>query len=323
MSGGEIQATAVHTALAGFPLRETPGAVAILLILAAAAVPAAAGLVRRRVTALALTAGAAVCLLAGLYLAFLSGDVVPAVAPMITLLLATLGITGARALTGALQRQYVHDVFGRFVPGSVVEEALAKTGNDLRLGGTELNATVLFCDLRGFTQFSETLTPEQVIAVLNEYLSSMSDAILDHGGTLATYMGDGIMAIFGAPVAQPDHADRAVAAAREMVGARLSAFNAWLREGGAEHEFRMGVGINSGPVLSGNVGSQRRLEYTAVGDVTNTASRLEGMTKGTPHQVFVADSTRRRMHSSDPLSLVGDFEVRGRKQPIRVWTLSA
>jgi adenylate cyclase len=150
----------------------------------------------------------------------------------------------------------------------------------------------------------------------------MSDAILDHGGTLTSYMGDGIMAVFGAPVAQPDHADRAVAAASEMVGDRLRGFNDWLAEGGVEHRFQMGVGINSGPVLSGNVGSARRLEYTAVGDTTNTASRLEGMTKGTPHTVFVADSTHRRMRSADGLVAVGDLEVRGRDQPIRVWALS-
>ena len=321
MSGAEIQANAIHTVLEGFPLRQAPGAVAILLVLAAAGVPAAAGLARRRVAAVALVAAAA-CLLVGLQLAFLAGAIVPATAPAVTLLLATLGVTCARALTSALQRQHVHDVFGRFVPGSVVDEALAKTGDDLRLGGTELDATIVFCDLRGFTRFSETLTPERVITVLNEYLSSMSDAILDHGGTLTAYMGDGIMAVFGAPVAQPDHADRAVAAANEMVGPRLARFNDWLSEGGVEHRFRMGIGINSGPVLSGNVGSARRLEYTAVGDTTNTASRLEGMTKDTPHQVFVADSTRRRMTATDGLVAVGDLEVRGRAQPIRVWALS-
>ena len=322
MSGAEIQATAIHTALAGFPLRQTPGAVGILLILATAAVPAAAGLARRRLVALALVAAAALSLLAGLYLAFLAGEIAPAVTPVTTLFLATLGVTGARALTSALQRQHVRDVFGRFVPGSVVDEALAKTGADLRLGGTELDATVLFCDLRGFTQFSETLKPARVIAVLNEYLSSMSDAILDHGGTLTAYMGDGIMAVFGAPIAQPDHADRAVAAAIEMVGDRLGGFNDWLSEGGVEHRFSMGIGINSGSVLSGNVGSARRLEYTAVGDTTNTASRLEAMTKDTLYQVFVADSTRRRMTSTEALVSVGDLEVRGREQPVQVWALS-
>ncbi len=110
----------------------------------------------------------------------------------------------------------------------------------------------------------------------------MSDAILDHGGTLVSYMGDGIMAVFGAPLEQADHADRALRRRPRDARARLPAFNAWLREQGFGDGFRMGIGLNSGAVMSGNVGSERRLEYTAIGDTTNTASRLEGMTKGTP-----------------------------------------
>ena len=149
----------------------------------------------------------------------------------------------------------------------------------------------MFSDLRGFTSFAEKMPVDQVIEVLNRYLTEMSDAILDHGGTLVAYMGDGIMAVFGAPVEQPDHADRALAAAREMLGPRLERFNEYLRGEGLGEGFRMGIGLNSGQVMSGNVGSERRLEYTAIGDTTNTAARLEGMTKGTPHMLFAAEST--------------------------------
>ena len=152
----------------------------------------------------------------------------------------------------------------------------------------------MFSDLRGFTSFAETLEPAQVIASLNRYLTAMSEAILDHGGTLVAYMGDGIMAVFGAPLEQDDHADRALAAAREMLD-RLEGFNEWLREEGLHEGFKMGIGLNSGQVMSGHVGSERRLEYTALGDTTNTAARLEGMTKGTPYQLYVADSTRSRL----------------------------
>jgi adenylate cyclase len=149
----------------------------------------------------------------------------------------------------------------------------------------------------------------------------MREAILDHGGTLVAYMGDGIMAVFGAPLAQDDHADRAVAAARDML-ARLEGFNAWLREAGLHEGFKMGIGLNTGPVMSGHVGSERRLEYTALGDTTNTAARLEGMTKGTPYQLYVADSTRERLRRpADDLVPVGEFEVRGRKATIKLWSL--
>jgi adenylate cyclase len=160
-----------------------------------------------------------------------------------------------------------------------------------------------------------------VIAALNRYLTAMSEAILDHGGTLVAYMGDGIMAVFGAPLKQEDHADRALAAARDMLS-RLQGFNEALREDGLHEGFKMGIGLNSGPVMSGNVGSERRLEYTALGDTTNTAARLEGMTKGTPHQLFLADSTRDALlQRPDDLIEVGEFEVRGRKATIKLWSL--
>jgi adenylate cyclase len=149
----------------------------------------------------------------------------------------------------------------------------------------------------------------------------MSDAIMDHGGTLVAYMGDGIMAVFGAPIEQADHADRAVAAAAEMLGERLARFNAWMSEAGLGDGFDMGIGINSGNVMSGQVGSERRIEYTAIGDTTNTAARLEGMTKGTPHQVFVADSTRALMANPEALAHVDELAVRGRSASVRVWTL--
>ncbi|HEX5619801.1 MAG TPA: adenylate/guanylate cyclase domain-containing protein, partial [Solirubrobacteraceae bacterium] len=177
-------------------------------------------------------------------------------------------------------------------------------------------------DLRGFTSFSETLEPERVIESLNMYLTQMSEAILDHGGTLVAYMGDGIMAVFGAPLQQDDHADRALAAARDML-TQLEGFNGWLREQELHQGFKMGIGLNTGPVMSGNVGSERRLEYTALGDTTNTAARLEGMTKGTPHQLYVADSTRAALRTpADDLIEVGDFEVRGRKAKIKLWSMA-
>ena len=161
-----------------------------------------------------------------------------------------------------------------------------------------------------------------MIDALNRYLTAMSEAILDHGGTLVAYMGDGIMAVFGAPLQQDDHADRALAAARDML-ARLEGFNGWLREQELHQGFKMGIGLNTGPVMSGNVGSERRLEYTALGDTTNTAARLEGMTKGTPHQLYVADSTRDALRTpATDLVEVGEFEVRGRKAKIRLWSVA-
>ena len=184
--------------------------------------------------------------------------------------------------------------------------------------------TVLFSDVRGFTTFSETRAPDEVIDVLNRYLTVMSDVVDRHEGALISYMGDGIMAVFGAPMDQPDHADRALAAGREMVGPALEAFNTEVREAGLHDGFRIGVGLNSGPVMAGNVGSERRMEYTTIGDATNTASRLEGMTKGSGWSVFMADSTKEMLTEPvDDLVHVDDFEVRGREAKITVWSIQA
>src|SRR2546423_8035983 len=135
-------------------------------------------------------------------------------------------------------------------------------------------------------------------------------------------MDDDIMAVFGAPIERPDHADRGLAAAREMLGPRLGRFNDWLRTEGLSEGFRMGVGLNSGPVMSGNVGSERRREYTAIGDTPNTAARLEGMTKGTPHQLFASAPPRPplRPAAEDPLYAAG-FQGRGRDQRISASSL--
>jgi adenylate cyclase len=150
----------------------------------------------------------------------------------------------------------------------------------------------------------------------------MTEAVLEAGGTIISYMGDGIMALFGAPLEQDDHADRALLAARQMIGPRLDRFNGWLAEQGFDHSFAMGVGLNSGIVMAGNVGSEQRVEYTAIGDTTNTASRLEGLTKDSDAMLFIADSTRERMNSGrEELSFVGELAVRGRSAKLSVWTL--
>jgi class 3 adenylate cyclase len=222
-----------------------------------------------------------------------------------------------------LEREHVRDLFSRFVPEPVVDEVLRRTDEDLRLRGVRLDGTVMFSDLRAFTTFAEVMSADEVIEVLNDYLSEMSDAILDHGGTLVAYMGDGIMAVFGAPIEADDHADRALAAAREMLRERLPRFNSWLRENGFPDGFRMGIGLNSGPLMSGTVGSARRLEYAAVGDTTNTASRLEAMTKNTPHSILIAESTRQRLRQRpDDLVFVDELEVRGKQSRVKIWTLA-
>jgi class 3 adenylate cyclase len=221
-----------------------------------------------------------------------------------------------------VERERVREIFTRFLPEKLVDEVLARTDGDPRIRPELLDATVLFADLRGFTAFAEGRPVDEVVEALNTYLSLMTNAILDQGGTIVDYMGDGIMAAFGAPVASDDHADLALAAARSMAGDKLASFNAWLTAAGVEEPIRMGIGINSGTVLSGSVGSPRRTEYAVIGDTTNTASRIEALTKELNQAVLFSEQTKDLLHEfpEDARSL-GEFEIRGRAASVKLWAL--
>lgn len=323
MSGAEVQANVAETALEGFPLRSLASGWNIALIVLLGLIAPAASLRLRgwRSPAIALVAG---LIFAGVaQVAYDHGRVLLVVYPFASLGLSAVGVLIGEYVLEAVDRVRTRDAFSRFVPEAVVTKVLARTGGKLRLGGERVTGTVMFTDLRGFTTFSEGLPAEEVIELLNGYLTEISEAVLAHGGTLISFLGDGLMAVFGAPLEQPDHADRAVAAAREILEQRLPHYNETLLAKGFERGFKMGIGINTGEFMAGNVGSERRLEYTAIGDTINTASRIEGMTKGTPYALFLADSTREALIAKpDDLVYVDDLAVRGRSQTIRLWSLA-
>jgi adenylate cyclase len=323
MAGLEVQANEVSTALRGFPLKGAPGYLDVLLIVLLGLIAPAVSLRRTPLVALTASLAAGGLFAVATQLAFNHGLILAFVAPLTSLALSSVGALGTHYLLATFERQRVRDVFSRFVPEQVVDQVLARTDADLRLGGREVVATVMFTDLRGFTSTAETMPADKVIEMLNEYLGEMSEAILAHGGTLLSYLGDGILAVFGAPIDQEDHADRALATSREMLDERLPRFNAWLREHRLGEGYKMGIGLNTGPIMSGNVGHTRRLEYTAIGDTVNTASRIEGMTKGTPYSLFLAESTHALLTTADGLVYVDELEVRGRKQKLKVWGMVA
>jgi adenylate cyclase len=322
MPGAEVQANAIATALAGFPLRSVSWWLNALLIVTAGLLPAIVGMRMRPLpTVIGALAGGAIVAI-GAELAFRHGHIVAVPYPVGALALAAAGSLGAHYLIEAMERQRTHDLFSRFVPEQVVNQVLSKTDEHLRLGGVRVTGTCMFTDLRDSTQFAESLPPEEVVDVVNRYLGELTEAILGHGGTLISYLGDGFMAIFGAPIEQDDHADRALAAAREILEERLPRFNEWFRDRGYGDGFQMGVGLNSGVFLAGNVGSEKRLEYTAMGDTINTAARLERLTKGSSHAIFIAESTRDAlMQSAHDLVFAGEQEVPGRAGRINVWSL--
>ncbi len=175
---------------------------------------------------------------------------------------------------GLAERDRVRDLLGKVVSPEVAAELLRK---DVTLGGEEREVTVLFSDLRNFTSMSERLTPQEMLGILNRYFTRMDGIIEKHGGVVDKHMGDGLMALFGAPLANPDDADRAMKAALEMSEALDDLNWKWQKRG--LPAIGVGIGINTDVVVAGNMGSETRLNYTVIGDGVNLASRLEGLTK--------------------------------------------
>jgi adenylate cyclase len=320
LPGPEVQASKIATILAGFPLKSAQGPITFILVVLLGMV---APLVAWRFGAVAAAIGGVVVGLlfaVAAQLAFNNGRIVAVALPLLALLLGTIGAVAVTATFAALDRERTRTLFARFVPAAVVDQVLASTGEDVRLGGTLVEVTVVFCDLRGSTNLVESLGASRGIEVVNRYLTAMTEAILAHGGTLAGFRGDGLMAVFGAPLHQDDHARRAVAAAHDMAGPKLDDVNEWVAGEALGDPLAIGVGVCTGVVVAGNVGSEQRMEYTVVGITANVAARLESMTKGTPHRIYISDSTRVLLGpDAAAFQEVGDLDVRGARAPVKVW----
>ena len=204
--------------------------------------------------------------------------------------------------------------YSRFMPEYVVKQLL-NNPNSFRLGGANQTVTVLFADIRGFTALSENENPEKIVGLLNRYFSAMSEIIFDHGGTLDKYIGDGLMAIFGAPTTTPEDALNAVRAAVAMQK-RLLSLNEELGKDGFG-QVSVGMGLHTGEATIGYVGSDKRSEYTAIGDTVNLASRLESNAGG--GQILISDATASAAGSSLPLKAHDPLLVKNRVQPVNLF----
>ena len=234
--------------------------------------------------------------------------------------LGELALSFNRMTAGLAERDRVRDLLGKVVSPEIASQLL---GSDLQLGGEEREVTILFSDIRDFTALSEKMPPAELLALLNRYLDRMSGIIEKHGGVIDKYIGDAIMALFGAPVAAPDAADRALAAAREM-DAALTELN---RELAAEGRpaLAIGIGINTGPVVAGNMGSKTRLNYTVIGDGVNLASRLESLTKDPAYQtrIIISEATLRAVKHRPPVRELGEVRVKGKQEAVRIYAVGA
>ena len=221
-----------------------------------------------------------------------------------------------RMVRGLGEREFLRETFGKYVSAEIRDEILA---GRIALQGEPREVTILFADIRDFTPWVEASDPREVVRDLNAYFTEMETAIRAHGGLVVQYIGDEIEAVFGAPVARPGHAEQAVRAALEM-RRRLAAWNAArARPGGPP--LRNGIGIHTGTVLAGNIGSADRLSYALVGDSVNLASRLQSLTKELQADVLVSGTTRARLDGDLPLRPLPAVRVKGRVAEVEVYAL--
>lgn len=213
-----------------------------------------------------------------------------------------------------LQKQsQARSSFERFLPRQVVDEIL-RSPDGIKLGGVRQKVTALFADVRNFTTLSESSTPELIVNLLNRYFSMVSEIIFRHGGTLDKYIGDGLMAMFGAPYATALDAVQAVRAAVEMQRAMV-AFNERMKIENLP-AISIGIGINTGPAIVGYIGSETRLDYTAIGDTINTAARLESISA--PGQIVISENTMQALDESFTLRALGTEKLKGKNVNLRI-----
>jgi adenylate cyclase len=318
--GVEIHATALDNILAKDFIRAQPIASVLGFLLVFSLLTAVGASALRKVWHQGLFFILCVGLpLAAAWLGFLAGRWVELVAPELAVVSGFVATALLNYGVEGKQRRFIKGVFRHYLSPEVIERII-ENPDLLSLGGEKREITSFFSDLAGFTSISERLSPEELVALLNEFLSEMTDIILENGGTLDKYEGDAIIAFWNAPLDQPDHALRACRAAVECQK-RLAELGArWA--GKAGRPLTMRVGLNSGPAVVGNMGSARRFDYTAMGDTINVASRLEGACKIYGVPVLAGEETYARVKDEIAARLVDRVRVVGKKLPVSIYEIA-
>ena len=316
MPGVQIHAAVADDILSNRFIREARGRVRVATVVGAAI---AVGLVA---TALPAWWAAAVTVLFAAALSWLAtrlfagGYWLNLSQPVLASSLALFGGVAYQYFFEGREKRKMKKLFGQYVSKDVYEQLVADPAL-ARLGGQRREMTVLFSDIRGFTTVSERGQPEEIVGMLNEYFTRMVDRVFAHQGTLDKFVGDMVMALFGAPLDDPRHADHAVETAIEMVDA-LAALNAQWRAQGRP-ELDIGIGINTGPMIAGNIGSDAIMSYTVIGDAVNLGSRLESLNKQYGTRIIISDATRICLSRPYRLRPLGDVVVKGKTQPVAIF----
>jgi adenylate cyclase len=316
MPGMQLHASMADSILANRFIHPEPGSVRVSSTLVLGALVA---LMATTLPYLAAAAGA--LLLAGGWVwysldAFRDGLWVNMAQPLLAGGVALFAGTAYQYFVEGAEKRVVKRLFGRYVSKDVYQQLLANP--DLaELGGRRRDMTVLFSDIRGFTSVTEKGDPEVLVAQLNEYFSRMVAIVFRHQGTVDKFVGDMVMALFGAPLDDADHAEHAVAAAVEMVGELGELNRKWAGEGLPRLD--IGIGVNSGGMIAGNIGSSAIMSYTVIGDNVNLGSRLESLNKDYRTRIIISEATRSRLHGNYEIRPLGDVVVKGKTRPVAIF----
>jgi adenylate cyclase len=313
MPGVEIHANVLETLFQGILLRRIPRFFAWVFALAAGLLAVWVTNRLRPLHALGVVVVLAGSFAAAGFSAFVWGRLWPDLTPFPAALL--LGYM-ASVVGNFVQEQREKRRLSRFFSPAVVRE-IVRHKDDVNLGITRRRMTILFSDIRGFTSMSEKMPPEEIAAFLREYLTVMTEVVFKHGGTVDKYMGDAIMALYNVPLDQPDHAQRAVRTALEFQQRLRPLASRFRAKYGSD--LRCGVGINTGEAVVGTIGSEQRLEYTALGDTINLGSRLEGLTKDFEVSIIISESTYQEVRDRFLTRYLGEVKVRGKEMPVKIY----
>jgi adenylate cyclase len=239
--------------------------------------------------------------------------------PLTTMSIALFAGTAYQYFVEGSQKRMVKALFGRYVSRDVFKQ-LIENPELAELGGKRRDMTVLFSDIRGFTSVTERGEPDALVAQLNEYFSRMVDVVFRHHGTVDKFVGDMVMALFGAPVDDPNHAEHAVAAAVDMVRELGELNRKWAAQGKVQLD--IGIGVNSGDMIAGNIGSSSIMSYTVIGDNVNLGARLESLNKEYKSRIIISDATRLRLSHEYALRPLGDVIVKGKTRPVAIFEIA-
>lgn len=315
-SGAEFRASVADQILAGRFIRPAPWWITSMAALTFAILAALSWLSFSIRTATFFFSGLGVAMVAGSLVLFARGYWLSLAPPLLSLLMAGGGGLMYQYFAEGREKRAVKRLFSRYLSKDVYEQVLANPAL-AELGGKRRDMSVLFSDIRGFTAVTESGVPEELVAQLNEYFSRMVELVFDHRGTLDKFVGDMVMALFGAPLDDEDHADHAVLTALAMVSELGRLNQKWAAEG--RPTLGIGIGINSGDMIAGNIGSERIRSYTVIGDNVNLGARLESLNKGYKTSIIISENTVKRLKRQFDLRPLGDVVVKGKSVPVGIF----